>query len=290
MNTKLKIILGVVVFCLISVYIISLFRDKRTVQAAVDPLVVILGHPINFRDSTINAKSWKWEFGNGDTSEYQWGRYFFPHVGRYQVRLTVDDKKEQRFIVEVKAPVKLRQNDSLVSVVAPSEGIQGEYIVFKGEGNSKAWRWMFGETGITDSRDQIAIYAYQQPGTYTVSLTTEMTQYPIKHIITILPKYMQTDTTDVLALIGSDIREKLQAIAGGKPFNTNYNYIMSKYLCNNSRTPVSVNNVKLNDFYSYCQGLRMLGKNTLVEHVIVMQDTANKSCVNKLIVSQLQKE
>lgn len=290
MNTKLKIIIGLVLVCLVGAYIFSTFRDKREIQAAVSPLVIEHGHPIFYRDSTINAEEWLWEFGNGDTSVHQWGRYFFPHTGRYQVRLTVDGKKEQKFIVEVKAPVKLRQNDSLVTIAAPSEGLQGEYIVFTGEGNSKAWRWMFGETGITDSRDQVAIYAYQQPGTYTVKLMTEMTEYPIEHIITIQPKYMQRDTTDVLSLIGSDIREKLQLIAQGKPFNTNYNYIMNKYLCNNPRTPVSINNVKLNDFYSYCQGLRMTGRKTLIDQVVVLQDTASKSCVHRLIVSQLQQE
>ena len=71
-------------------------------------------------------------------------------------------------------------------------------------------------------------------------------------------------------LIGLDIKEKLQNIADGKPFNVNYNYVVDKYFNNNPNTLVIVNNNKYNDFYSYCQGLHHIGrKETIIQNVIV---------------------
>ena len=48
----------------------------------------------------------------------------------------------------------------------------------------------------------------------------------------------------MLVVIGNDIREHLQAIVDGKPFNVHYNYILKKYLCGNPDIAVTVNNNK----------------------------------------------
>lgn len=68
-----------------------------------------------------------------------------------------------------------------------------------------------------DSREQNPLYAYSEPGRYEVLLTTEETQYPVRHTIEVLPQYAENDSTDVLVVIGNDIREHLQAIVDGKP-------------------------------------------------------------------------
>lgn len=61
---------------------------------------------------------------------------------------------------------------------------------------------------------------------------------------------------------------------------------MSTYLCNNSNTLVIVDNTKKNDFYSYCQGLKIIGrKRTRIDNVIIDIDDS-ESCINKLIVLQ----
>ena len=166
--------------------------------------------------------------------------------------------------------------------------MQGEIISFRGLGVAKEWRWQFGESGIVDSRDQNPLYAYTQPGTYEIQLTTENTKYPIRHTIEILQQYAENDSTDVLVLIGNDIKEHLQKIIDGQPFNTQYNYIMSKYLCNNPDAIVTINNSKQNDFYSYCQGLKIIarGKTVIDEVVVDMGDDSAGECIIHLIVSQ----
>lgn len=80
----------------------------------------------------------------------------------------------------------------------------------------------------------------------------------------------------------------MQAIVDGKPFNTHYNYILKKYLCGNPDIAVTVNNSKKNDFYSYCQGLKIIARRkTLIDEVFVdMGDNLNNECVMQLMVTQ----
>ncbi len=285
-NSKLYIVISAIILCAIIAFFIRYLFTKREVLAFISASEIYRGETLSFADSTFNAKSWLWEFGNGDISDKQTGRYTYKKTGSYQIRLTVDNSLQKEFIVNVKPPVRL-ERDSLITIQAPSTAVQDELIVFRGVGLSKQWRWSFGETGIIDSRNQVAIYSYSLPGIYDVELTTEDTKYPIMHRIEIFPGYMENDTLDVLTLVGNDIREKLQAIVDGKPFNPNYNHIMNKYLCKNPQLLVIVNNDKRNDFYSYCQGLKIIGRrNTTIVEVVVVPSEESPECLQKLYVTQ----
>lgn len=285
LNHRIYIIIIAAITILGITFLVRSCMYNKEIQATLGPLDVEQGIAVNFADSTKGANKWLWEFGNGDISDKSKGEYIFPQTGRYQVRLTVNSEMEKRFLVNVRSPRKDDDLD-LIKILAPGEALQGEYITFRGEGSSKDWRWEFGESGQVDAMEKTSIYKYEQPGRYTVSLRTEETKYPILHTIDIIPQYSDTDTTDVASIIGNDIKEKLQNIVDQKPFNKNYNYIMSTYLCNNSNTLVIVNNTKKNDFYSYCQGLKIIGrKRTRIDNVIIDVDDS-ESCINKLIVIQ----
>ncbi|MDR3266790.1 MAG: PKD domain-containing protein [Tannerella sp.] len=261
----------------------------RQVQATVMPLDMEEGTPIQFADSTKGADLWYWEFGNGDSRTEQSGEYIYPTSGKYQIRLTVDGKLEKKFIVNVRSLRKDTQEEQLIQIVAPSVGMEGEYITFRGEGSSKEWRWEFGETGVVDARERTAIYRYHNPGVYEVLLNTEETKYPIRHIINIEPRYTEADTMSVETMISNDIKSKLQAIIDQKSFNSNYNHILQNYLCKNPNILVVVNNTKKNDFYSYCQGLKIIGrKQTIIDNVLF--DWNEDYCIVKLIVIQTDKE
>lgn len=144
---------------------------------------------------------------------------------------------------------------------------------------------------MVDSREKNPLYAYMEPGVYEILLTTEETHYPIRHTIQIEPNYQKNDSTDVLTLVGNDIRERLQAIVDGKPFNLNYNYVLNTYLCDNPDVVVTVNGDKHNDFYSYCQGLKIIGrKKLIIEEVVVDIGNSNTDeCIKKLLVTQSEK-
>lgn len=279
------VILGAVL--LATIVIIRSFREDPVLKAGLSTLNVTVGEPLLYSDSSTIARQWKWEFGNGDYADRSAGSYVFKEPGRYQVRLTVNGKYERVFLVDVRQKTAT-ETDRLVSINAPETAMQGEYIFFTGEGDDKQWRWEFGESSGIDSREKSPIYSYSNPGTYEVRLSTENTQYPVTHRIEIMPKYMEKDSMDVMTIIGADIRDKLQAISDGKSFNTNYNYILSKYLCSNEKTVVVVNNNKYNDIYSYCQGLRLIGKKSAIEQVVVEIKNLQTGCVDKMTVFQTE--
>lgn len=289
-NSRIYLVLGSVIACIAIAFIIRFFFSSTKIQAFISSTEIYKGELLEYSDSTFRAKEWLWEFGNGDFSDQKTGSYEYKEIGTYLLRLSVNKHLQKEFIINVRPPVRL-ERDSIIRIDAPETAMQGEFIVFRGVGLSKEWRWAFGATGIIDSRDQVAIYSYSEPGRYEVELTTEETKYPVRHRIEIFPQYMENDTTDVLGLIGNDIREKLQAIVDGKPFNPNYNHIMTRYLCNNSQLLVVVNNDRKNDFYSYCQGLKILGKkNTDILQVIVVPDEERPACLQKLYVMQATRD
>lgn len=228
---KILFVVAAMLLCVLVAVLIRLFFSNRIVRMTLTPIEVEVGEAVHYADSTRNASSWLWEFGNGDVSHERSGQYVFKEPGRYQVRLQVDHSLEKKQIVKVNRRANNYGSDQLVKIEAPATAFQGEIISFKGYGPSREWRWQFGESGIVDSREQNPLYAYSEAGRYEVLLTTEETQYPVRHTIEVLPQYAENDSTDVLVVIGNDIREHLQAIVDGKPFNVHYNYILKKYLC-----------------------------------------------------------
>lgn len=282
------LILSLLTYLLVYVLFIRSCSHERAIKASLSDTELLVNEPLIFKDSTRGASHWKWEFGNDDQYQVQQGEYAFNQPGKYRIKLTVDQKHEKYFVVNVTKKNE-SPDDRKITVLAPTMAIQDEYIVFKSEGAANLYRWEFGETGLIDSREKDPIYAYTEPGTYEVLLTTDKNHYPIRHQIEIASRYNDNDSTDVLTLIGIDIKNRLQALADGKPFNNNYNYVLSRYLCNDPNTMIVVNNNKFNDFYSYCQGLRITGKanKTAIENVVVDTNAdENTSCLSVIYVMQ----
>ena len=291
-STTPVILLCLSLFVALLIFMLRPWSQGRIIKATISSVEITLGEDIRFVDSTKDAKKWLWEFGNGDQSEEKSGFYKFPNTGRYQIRLRIDNNVEKFFTVWVRPHATDTPN--LIKIEAQSSAIQGEKIVFFGVGNDKEWRWEFGESGRVDSRDKIAVYTYNRQGSYQVKLTTDNTQYPITHSIVIYPKYttiVPPPPDDRMARIAADIKNRLQAIANGTSFNTNYNYILSTYLCGNPNVIINVNENKKNDFYSYCQGLRVTGKNnTVIDSVFVESSDPNSRCFDIFLVMQSESQ
>lgn len=288
LNFRILIVIAVTIASIFAFSaLIRSCSDEQDIRAKVSHVALNCNEPLAFADSTKHAQKWLWEFGNGDKTSSQSGEYRYTQPGKYQIRLTVNDKYQRYFLVEVRKPKSEEEIANLIRINAPESAMQNELIVFKAEGESEQWRWEFGETGMIDSRDKKTLYAYSEPGIYNILLSTEKTKYPIQQQIEILPQYHPNDTTDVVSLIGNEIKENLQAIVDGQSFNKHYNKILNKFLCENAHTPVVINNNKYNDFYSYCQGLKIIGRShlTMIENVLVDLDETN-SCIKKLTVIQ----
>lgn len=284
-NIRFLIIVAAILLCVTIAFLIRYFSDQD-IQLFTEPIEIEAGEAIHFSDTTSGAHSWFWEFGNEDSANTRSGDYVFKKSGEYMMHLTVDNKLIKKIPVNVhQKTVATAQRP--IRIIAPHTAIRGEYVTFKGEGNDKEWEWEFGETGKIDSRDKSSLYAYTVPGTYEVLLSTETTRYPIRHTIEILPDYQKKNTMDALELAENDIKKRLQAIVNGEPFNPNFNYLLSHYLCNNPDIMVLVNNCKTNDFYSYCQGLRFIGKkNTQIKQVIAEVSDSGNNCITHLSVIQ----
>ncbi len=269
--------------------IIKSCTQETEIRAAIYPLNVELGSAIYYSDSTSGAKSVLWEFGNGDVSKDPKGSYVFTHTGKYKIRLTVDNDKVVSFLVNVRDH-KIATEKERVKIIAPSKAMVNERVVFMADGEADSWSWEFGETGAVDSRERNPIYVFSKVGQHEIHLLAGNMEYPIVKLIDVVPDAF-TVTDNPPSAIEDDIMEHLQNIIDTKNFNSNYNYILNKYLSkklggDGENTMVLVNNTNENDFYSYCNGLKIMGKakSTFIESV-TMENKPNGS-IKRLLINQ----
>ena len=93
---KILFVIAAMLLCILVAILIRLFFSSRTVRMTLTPIEVETGETVHYADSTRNARSWLWEFGNGDISHERSGEYVFKKPGRYQVRLQVDGGLERK--------------------------------------------------------------------------------------------------------------------------------------------------------------------------------------------------
>ncbi|MDH6252768.1 hypothetical protein M2347_002495 [Chryseobacterium sp. H1D6B] len=296
-KNKKNIIIGVISALLIAALVI-LWLQKKVIHSAddiigiVSPNSLAVGDTLVFEDKTQFAKFKRWNFGDGATSDKSSGIHFYSKPGYYQIVLTIDNKYNKYFPVLVSARNMPKPVDTVTSktvIDAPSQAWQFEDVQFRAISEAKQFTWKFGETGKIDSKEKLAIYSYKKPGDYTVTLYTEENIEPIIHHIKILPGYNSLNddevrVEDAYAKIDDDFKYHLQQIANGNSFNTHYNYLLQKYLCNNENTVVKVNDSKTNNFYMFCAGLQF-DKNTVIQTVKVNFDDA-QNCVTKVDINQ----
>lgn len=277
----------VILFIMVSLIIKSCTADT-SIRASVLPLVVEVGSPIRFSDSTYNASNVLWEFGNGDVSKEKSGEYVFKESGHYQVRLTVE-KEKVCFMVNVKEERTERRKQS-VKIKAPSTVVQNERVVFMAVGDSDNWRWEFGETGQVDSQEQNPIHVYSRVGVYEVRLMAANMMYPIVHTIEVKPEFAIDESTDVDVQASDDFKERLQQIIDERNvFNANYNYLLRNHLDGNSNVMVLINGTNENDFYSYCNGLKIMGKQQSTVILDVNPERDSNGRIKRLLVNQVVK-
>lgn len=296
-KNKKNIIIGVIATLLIAA-LVALWLQKKVIHSADDIVAVVyptslsVGDTLLFEDKTQFAKTKRWNFGDGTTSDKNTGIHFYGKPGYYQVSLIIDNKYTKSFPVMVSARSTQQPKDTTkikTTIDAPTQAMQNENVQFRAISEAKDFAWKFGETGNTDSKDKMAIYSYKKPGDYLVTLYTEEMQEPIYHHIKILPAYNSLEEEEVsvedsYAKVDNDFKYHLQQIANGNSFNMHYNYLLRTYLCNNENTVVKVNDSKANNFYMYCAGLQF-DKNTVIQTVKVnLDDTQN--CVTKVEINQ----
>nr|WP_314494272.1 PKD domain-containing protein [uncultured Chryseobacterium sp.] len=295
-KNRKNIIIAVVATLLLAA-LIALWLQKKVIHSsddivgAVYPLSLTVGDTLHFEDKTPFAKQRKWNFADGDGSDKKKGYHFFTKPGYYSVTLIIDDKYTKTYPIVVSSR-RVERKDSLTRatiIEAPTQAYQFENVNFRAISEGKLFTWKFGEntgTGI-DSKDKLTTYSYKKPGDYVVELLTDVDKDPIYHKIRIIAEYNEVEETvaadDFYEQKDNDFKYRLQQIANGNSFNMNYNYLLSKYLCNNENTIVQVSDSKINNFYLYCAGLQF-DKNNVIQTVKLNYDEA--SCVTKVEINQ----
>jgi len=295
-KNKKNIIIGVIATLLIAA-LVALWLQKKVIHSNDDivglvyPSPLMVGDTLQFEDKTQFAKTKRWSFGDGSISDKSSGIHFYNKPGYYQVTLIIDNKYSKSFPVMVRAREVAKPKDTAkirTTIDAQSQAMVFENVQFRAISDAKQFTWKFGETGNIDSKEKFATYSYKKPGDYVVTLFTDENIEPILHHIKIVPIYdaLQEDVTveDAYAKMDNDFKFHLQQIANGNSFNTHYNYLLRKYLCNNENTVVKVNDSKVNNFYMYCAGLQF-DKNNVIQTVKVNFDDA-QSCVTKVDITQ----
>jgi hypothetical protein len=295
-KNKKNIIIGVIATLLIAA-LVALWLQKKVIHSAddivgvVNPSSIAVGDTLLFEDMTQFAKTRRWNFGDGQSSDKNRGIHFYNRPGYYQVTLIIDNKYSKSFPVMVSARTAPKPQDSTkvkALIDGPTQAMQFENVQFRAISDATQFTWKFGETGNIDSKEKMSIYSYKKPGDYIVTLYTNESEEPILHQIKILPYYdalqEEISVEDSYAKIDNDFKYHLQQIANGNSFNMHYNYLLKTYLCNNENTVVKVSDSKANNFYMYCAGLQF-DKNTIIQTVKVnFDDTQN--CVTKVDINQ----
>ena len=247
--------------------------------------------------AAIKGKRLIWEMGNGDTLMRNTDvSYTYRKAGKYLITLKIDGKHSVNKYIKVISGLEHEAIDSIPRINGVSEGYQGEELVFSAEGyGMDTWLWEFGVSGTVDAYEQQVVYSYDIPGEYTISLQTNTTKYPVKHRITILPRFEKAEelvTVDSLVLVQNDIKKHLQAIADAKVsqksvYYEHTNYIRNKYFCIVAdQVVVIINDEKYNDFNGYCQGLHFLESNRKKRVSIDDVKIDDLNCVKFIHVTQ----
>jgi gliding motility-associated-like protein len=123
---------------------------------------------VRFSDESIEAKQYKWDFGDGTTSNIRNPMHTFQLPGNYEVILTVPgpDGKDSKYtqFVRVYGHPTASFDAAPQLVYMPDDKV---YFVNHSEGASE-YEWSFGDGGY--SSDKNPSYLYQGEGLYTVTL------------------------------------------------------------------------------------------------------------------------
>ena len=128
---------------------------------------------VQFKDLSEDATSWKWSFGDGNTSTEQNPTHTYSKAGQYAVTLTANNMAGSNVITKYSYISVTNSLEAPVAAFSASttSGKAPLNISFtdKSTGSPDSWKWSFGD-GNT-STEQNPAHIYSKVGQYTVTLT-----------------------------------------------------------------------------------------------------------------------
>jgi PKD repeat protein len=151
----------------------------------VAPEEASVGEIVHFDGSTstseIGITNFRWDFGDGVLAEGPTVEHIYIDPGTFQVTLVVADKIGQRGSTE--QPIEIiaqppEQVPPTAVIEGPTDGFVAEPVTFSAESSSSgsspisSFTWDFGDGTIAPASTNTTITKlYENPGTYTVTLT-----------------------------------------------------------------------------------------------------------------------
>ncbi len=127
------------------------------------------GSTVDFNNTSTNATSYEWDFGDGNTSSLPDPSYSYTAAGSYTVVLTaINDCGSVSFSqeIEIESAPNVAFSADVTSGCAPLEVMFTDQSV----GNVVSWDWTFEGGTPTTSTEQNPTVLYQTPGIYNVTL------------------------------------------------------------------------------------------------------------------------
>ena len=159
---------------------------------------------IEFYDKTPNAKSWKWDFGDGseiDVRKHTFHIYKKP--GKYVVTLTIN--RDCMHSKEINIKYKYAEDIlGTPQIIVPKIITVGQPAYFKSVSeDAKTWEWAFGENRGIDETSSNPVYTFSTPGEKTITLVTNGNFSTVaKKVIYVHPRVIKkTNPLDVTSYV-----------------------------------------------------------------------------------------
>jgi hypothetical protein len=201
----------------------------------ISPEEVFEGGVISFADTTLNASTYEWNFGDGSPlSTEPSGNHQYLKKGHYRITLKYDQKDILTYpneIVVTEPPALF--DTSQFSISGPESAFVNERVVFKVASKEKGvsvYEWRFGESGGIDSREMTASHVYTKPDRYEITLRVNNSQSLSRKAILVKER-----TPGTYPLITADglqhLFEKLIAAGNDADENNNVRKEIERYFC-----------------------------------------------------------
>ena len=130
---------------------------------------------VNFTDqSTGSPNSWKWNFGDGNTSNVTNPVHIFNKSGLYAVTLTASSANGSTALTKTAYIAVLNISDAPVTgfAASPASGGLPFTVSFtdRSTGSPSSWKWNFGDGNTSNETNPS--HTYSKKGLYSVALTT----------------------------------------------------------------------------------------------------------------------
>ncbi len=293
MERKNIILIAVIILVAAGIFFIKKYmggsNDCPKLAYSVSSTSILAGESIHFEDNTNESNEWKWEFGDGGTSDQQNGDYTYNSAGDFTIKLTINGKCSESTAIKV-GELIVTSGDTTqkaVTILGPASCKVGDPVQFTNNtSGATKWEWQFGESGNADRTEQNPTYTYNKPGVYTIRLLIDASKSEGRHKIMVSPKPNSGAAGGVSGpppakMSGDELKLKFTAITSGN-FDTEYYTMLKKYFCDNDHVDVIVNGSQKKSIYSYCMQLD-IQRNTKINDVKI--DYAD-NCISKVTVSQ----